>query len=63
MENRTNEELQKELNRLRALLVSKMSNLNNAPKNEMELFHWELQDIQNKINVIKTELDNRMLNL
>jgi hypothetical protein len=62
MENKTIEELQNELNRTRALFLNKSTNLANVSNNEKGLYFMELQNLQNKIDAIKTELDKRTPN-
>ena len=62
MENKTNEELQKELEKITGLMVNKMGNQKNTPKKEIGFFYGELQDLQNKMDAIRNELDKRMSN-
>ena len=62
MENKTNEELQKELEKITGLMVNKMGNQKNIPKKDIGFFYGELQDLQYKIDVIRNELNKRMLN-
>jgi hypothetical protein len=62
MENKTIEELQNELNRTRALFLNKSTNLANVSNNEKGLYFMELQNLQNKIDAIRAELDKRTPN-
>lgn len=62
MENKTTEELQSEFERLTALMVSKMSNLNNIPQSDLSLVHMDLNNIEKEKNVIKMELERRASN-
>ena len=62
MENKTNEELQKELEKITGVMVNKMGNQKNIPKKEIGFFFCELQDLNYKMDAIRNELDKRMSN-
>lgn len=62
MKNKSNEELQKEFQRLTVLMVSKMNNLSILPQSELAVVHMDLYNIEKEKNAIKLELENRTLN-
>jgi hypothetical protein len=55
MENLTNEELQTELNKVRAIFINKKGNEKNTPKHLLPSLYKELQELSNRMNEIREE--------
>ena len=58
MEKQTNEELQKEYERLAKLMLDKMSALKIIPEEDLAMVYKDLSDIEEKRNSIKSKLEN-----
>lgn len=58
MEKQTNEELQKEFERLAKIMLDKMSVLKIIPEEEISIVYKELSDIEERRNSIKSKLEN-----
>ena len=58
MEKQTNEELQKEFERLAKIMLDKMSALKIIPEEELSIVYKELSDIEERRNSIKSKLEN-----
>ena len=58
MKEQTNEELQKEFERLAKIMLDKMSALKIIPKEEISIVYKELSDIEERRNSIKSKLEN-----
>ena len=59
MENKTNEELKSELDRIRGLMVNYMGSYSKKPKHEHEAISYSLHCFQFQKNAIEEELKNR----
>jgi hypothetical protein len=55
MENLTNEELQTELNKVRAIFINKKGNVKNTPKHLLPTLYKELQELERRMNEIREE--------
>ena len=58
MKEQTNEELQKEFERLAKIMLDKMSALKIIPEEEISIVYKELSDIEERRNSIKSKLEN-----
>lgn len=58
MEEQTNEELQKEFERIAKLMLDKMGALKIIPPEELAIVYKELSDIEERRNSIKSKLEN-----
>lgn len=58
MEKQTNEELQKEFERLAKIMLDKMSALKIIPEEEISIVYKELSDIEERRNSIESKLEN-----
>ena len=58
MKEQTNEELQKEFERLAKIMLDKMSALKIIPEEEISIVYKDLSDIEERRNSIKSKLEN-----
>ena len=58
MEKQTNEELQKEFERLAKIMLDKMSALKIISEEEISIVYKELSDIEERRNSIESKLEN-----
>ena len=58
MEKQTNEELQKEFERLAKIMLDKMSALKIISEEEISIVYKELSDMEERRNSIKSKLEN-----
>lgn len=58
MKEQTNEELQKEFERLAKIMLDKMSALKIIPEEELSIVYKDLSDIEQRRNSIKSKLEN-----
>lgn len=58
MKEQTNEELQKEYERLAKLMLDKMSALKIIPEEDLAIVYKDLNDMQERRNSIKSKLEN-----
>lgn len=58
MKEQTNEELQKEFERLAKIMLDKISALKIIPEEDLAIVYKDLSDIEQRRNFIKSQLEN-----